>query len=233
LDFALIAFDGAARLVVRDSARQTLDFRGLDSASMSRKVWRRRVPAVGSIGVRVEALERAAMRGARVVGALDVPADRGFGMSDVLVAERLAPREGRAPRRWSDMFIAPSVGQLRRGQQFSMMWETYELAATPEGTNRYRVDIGLRQLDRSRLSRIVTRVLGGTVGSREARAGRAGQQVAMSFTREVPAGPMSLDYLALSLGETGRGRFRLTITITDLVSGRSVTRERDLTVTDR
>jgi hypothetical protein len=46
----------------------------------------------------------------------------------------------------------------------------------------------------------------------------------------VPARPVALDYLTLDLGDTPPGRYRLTITVTDVVGGRSASRARVVTI---
>jgi len=55
-------------------------------------------------------------------------------------------------------------------------------------------------------------------------------RVHLSYTREVRAQLIQVDHLSLDLGSLPQGRYRLAIVITDIPSGRSATRERDIHV---
>ncbi|MEJ7809887.1 MAG: GWxTD domain-containing protein [Gemmatimonadaceae bacterium] len=227
VDMGFMAYDGAARPLVRDSSRQILRFRDADSTTL--RAWRSRLPRTPFL-YRVEAYQPASGRGARASSLAEVLPDSGFGMSDILVAEGASPAAGGPPLRWSDLFITPGVGRLRRGQTFSVVWETYQLAATPDSASRYRVEVGIRRTDRGKLASIVARILGGTTERAEARTGTAEDRVGIAFDRQARAGPIALDYLTLDLGTMPAGRYSLAITVTDSVSGRSTTREREIVI---
>jgi hypothetical protein len=158
---------------------------------------------------------------------VELPAATGFGASDILLADSVRSSGG-APVRWSDLDVTPSAGRITRGRDIGLVWETYALGADSTRSSEYRVDIGLVRVDGTRIGRAVARVLGGTLGRGEGR-GRD-DRVTVSFDRRVPARPVTLDFLTLDLGELAAGRYRLTITVTDLVTNASVERERELTV---
>ena len=104
------------------------------------------------------------------------------------------------------------------------------IAPGADGSHSYRVELGLKPLGGTALSRLVARIVAGTTPSAEAQARGKEQQLSLSFTRQVPAGPVALDYLALNLGDTPPGRYRVTVRVTDLATGRSAVSERDLVI---
>jgi len=179
------------------------------------------------VGYRVEALQPESGNAARAVGALELPAASGFGLSDVLLTDSVASSGG-VPARWSDLTVTPNAGRIVRGRDLGLVWETYALAADSTRSSAYRVDIGLVRTDGTRIGRAVARVLGGTLGRGEGR-GRD-DRVTVSFDRRVPARPVTLDYLTLDLGDLAPGRYRLTITVTDLVTNASTESERELAI---
>jgi GWxTD domain-containing protein len=227
LRYGWLAFGGAANLLARDTASIPVAFTDTDSTRVLRRSWRQRLAQVPEFGYRVEALQPESGNAARAVGAVELPAATGFGASDILLADSVRSSGG-APVRWSDLDVTPSAGRITRGRDIGLVWETYALGADSTRSSEYRVDIGLVRVDGTRIGRAVARVLGGTLGRGEGR-GRD-DRVTVSFDRRVPARPVTLDFLTLDLGELAAGRYRLTITVTDLVTNASVERERELTV---
>jgi hypothetical protein len=181
---------------------------------------------------RVEALQPEIERGARGGAAVSTPAGvsfplSGFGVSDLLVAERVQRRTD-PPQRWTDYNIVPNAGILTRGQSFALLWESYELAATPEGTNQYRVELAVLPTDRRTPSAFTMRVSSGaSIGV----AARSKDRLAFGFTRELPARAVHVNDVQLDLGNTDPGTYLLRVTLTDLVSKRTDTRETVVTVT--
>ena len=179
------------------------------------------------LGFRVEAYQVESGRGARAVGFVPRVPREGFGMSDVLLANRLDPTVA-APARWLDLDITPNLGTLRQGEDLALAWETYDLGADSTRSSEYSVEISLVRTDGSRLGRALARVIGGTLGRGEGR-GRD-DRVAVAFDRRVPARPVTLDYLTLDLGGLDPGRYRLTITVTDAIRKVSAEGTRDLVI---
>ncbi|MDQ6886491.1 MAG: GWxTD domain-containing protein [Gemmatimonadota bacterium] len=228
VDLAFTAFDSRARPLARDSTRQTVSFVHPESAS--RRSWRRRF-GPGSIFYRVEARQPDAERAARATGALELGAARGFGISDVVMAERVSPKND-APRRWSDFLITPSATTLRRGQSLALLWESYELEPKPGGgSNSYKIEIVLTVVAVSRPSSFVARIIGGAADAIGTSA-KGDQQVALSYTTQKPARAVQVDHLTLELGDAPAGEYRLTLRITDLVTGRTGTTIRRLSVAE-
>ena len=226
LRLGLVAFSGGAHLLARDTSSMEISLRPGDSTRVMRRAWRYRLASAPEVGYRVEALQPESGNAARAVGVLELPAATGFGLSDVLLADSV--RSAGLPQRWSDLSAAPSAGRIRRGRDVGLVWETYDLGADSTRSSAYRVDIGLVRTDGSRIGRAVARVLGGTLGRGEGR-GRD-DRVTVSFDRRVPARPITLDYLTLDVGDLAPGRYRLTITVTDLTTNATAERERELTI---
>jgi hypothetical protein len=220
-------FNWSAQRVTSDSTSGVVSFQSPDPRSM--RSWRRRLKA-GVFLYRVEALQPAAMRGARATGQLSVLSDSGFGLSDLLVADRVSPKpDAPATARWTDFAIAPNVARVKRGQQFSVLWETYALRSRRDRV-QYDVTLRLRRIDdRAALGRVAAAVVGG-VRSAVGLSATGQSDVTLTFQREAEAKPAIADNLALELGETPAGAYQLTIEVTDRVSGRKTSRETVVTV---
>jgi hypothetical protein len=238
VDVGLQLITQAARTALRDLQRETIPLTG--ATGVHRKVWQLRLsPASFRFGV--AARLRVAGRAARGMGMLEVERGRGFGMSDLLVGERVAAPDSLRAARWTDLVVVPSDGALRSGQPFGVAWETYDLGAAA-GANRYRVDIrvtvveyiraanaGASLADRART--IAARVIGG-VADAVGVSGVGSDRVSLSFTRERPAAAAALDYVTIDLGRAAGGRYRITVQTTDLQTQRSVSSERELRIVE-
>ncbi|MFN2397679.1 MAG: GWxTD domain-containing protein [Gemmatimonadaceae bacterium] len=224
VDVAFTAFDARARRIARDSASQTVRFEQPDAAEL--RAWRHRF-AASELGYRVEAWQPDAGRGARASGVIRIGTERGFGMSDVVVAKHIMPRDS-APARWTDYVITPSAGLLAQRQSFGLMWETYELQAR-EGTVNYKVEIVLTVIEVERPENFVARIVGG-VADVIGLSARGDNRVALSYNRQRDARAIVTDDVTLELGSAPAGRYRLTVQITDLVTDRATDRTRELVV---
>ncbi|HEU4643318.1 MAG TPA: GWxTD domain-containing protein [Gemmatimonadaceae bacterium] len=207
--------------------REVLDFGHADADQY--RSWSTRVHA-GTFLYRVEALQPDAMRGARGASRIEVADESGFGMSDLLVAGRVAPRPGAGDDRWSDFDITPNLGRVKRGQPFALLWETYGL--TPKhGTDDYQVSITLTRERSGGLASFAARIIGGVAGA--VGLSRSGaDHVALTFPRQVPARPVAVDYIAIDLGTAPPGAYKLQVAITDNVTHQTVTRESAVTVVE-
>jgi hypothetical protein len=133
------------------------------------------------------------------------------------------------PSRWTDYTVAPSAGVLRTGQRVALLWESYDLARTAAGTNRYRVELAVLPAGETKQADFTVRVSGGSGGV--GLTGRAGDRVALGFVRELPARPTHVDDVELDLGATPPGTYLVRITLTDLVTSKRDRRETVVTVT--
>ena len=224
VDVALTLYRDAMRTVERDSARQTLRLDATDA--VERRTWRRRF-AAGELGYRIEALQVEGGAAARALGSVRLTTGRGFGMSDVLVAERVAPRADSAAR-WTDLLIEPSAGVLQPREDIGVAWETYGLAER-RGQAHYRVELALTVTEVTRGTGLFTRIKGGIADAIGLSA--LGQdRVSLTYERTAPARPVALDYLTLDMGGAPAGRYLLTVSITDLITNRQVSSDRELVI---
>jgi GWxTD domain-containing protein len=221
IDVAFSAYDWDGERVVYDSSRQIVDFKAVTDREM--RTWRQRIPA-GGFFYRVEALEPAAQRGARAAGQLVLGANTDFGLSDLLIAAAASPKSEEPPQRWSQFNVLPSVGVIKRGQPFAVIWETYALKTRAE-ESRYRVQISLVRRGAAAGKSFADR-LKGVVGR-----GRDGERVMLSYEKTIPAQPIAVDYVTLDPGPTtAPGSYVLVVKVTDLGSDKSTTSESPITI---
>lgn len=148
----------------------------------------------------------------------------------------------KAEELFREAFIAqPSYERAYR--QFAVLLvEKYrwrELAATARerldvtpwdswaGSARYTVTMVL-QRDHSTLGRIGVQITGAF--ARSVGVQRGEDRVTMQFERTVAHAPMLVDNVALSLGDTPPGAYRLTLIVADRGSGRTTTRSIPLVI---
>ena len=146
-------------------------------------------------------------------------------MSDVLVATSARARQGAASR-WNELAMTPLVGVARSGAQLDLIWENYELGAR-ESSARYTVTVALER-ERSAAGRIAARIVG-VVGGRVG-VDQTNDRMAIHFERSAAYSPAILDMVTLSLGQTPRGSYRLTVEVADNVTGRVTSRTSRLVI---
>jgi hypothetical protein len=227
LEVALQGFTWRADSAFRRVDRSVVNFATGDSDEV--RTWHERI-ARGTFLYRVEALQPDAMRGARGASRIELTGERGFGMSDLLVAAAVVPRAGVTPERWSDFDITPSFGRVRRGRSFSLLWETYGL--TPrDGSDAYDVSLTVSRPNISGgLGGFVARIVGGVAGAIGLSSRGGADSVALAFPRRIPAREAAVDYVTLDMANAPAGTYRLDLSITDKNSTRRVTRQSTITV---
>jgi hypothetical protein len=232
VDVDFRVYDAAAHVVARDSSHEVVAVASPDTAARLR-AWRRRLPPSAQLW-RVEALAPNAMRAARAGGTIARDSARGgLAMSDVLVAERIVPRESAtttAPARWTDFTVAPSVGTFARGAPVALLWESYGLARDGAGASRYHVVVTLEKVKREGALAFAARVVGGAAQAVGLASKGGGGRVAFAFDRTAPASAALVDYLTLDVGDAPRGDWTLTVEVTDLVAKRTVRGTRTITL---
>ena len=226
LEIGLNIFTWRAEHVARDSIRATVDVERAEPGHT--RAWRKRFPP-GVYLYRVEALQPDALRGARASSRLEIVADDGFGMSDVLVARMIEPKTGAAGARWSEFRVLPMTGVLRRSEPLALLWETYALSAD-SGANRYRVSITIEQREtRGALGRIGAAIVGG-VRAAVGRESRGDGRVTLTYDRDLPATPIALDYLTVDASALEPGSYTVTVEVEDVVSKRRASRSNTLAI---
>jgi GWxTD domain-containing protein len=230
LTTAAIIRDGLMQDVQRDRRDETIP--GGDPEQVERRTFRFETQP-GSYLLRVEALLAEARRAARSSSVLEI---RAYGtdsllLSDVLIAERVAPRDS-SYRRWTDFFVIPSAGRLGPESPVALLWEIYNLEPDSAATARYTVDlrITVREVERRGL---FARILGG-IGDAVGLSAQGDDEVTISYDREVTVEPggLQVEYLTVELEDAPKALYGVYITVTDHANGRSVTARRQFVVTD-
>lgn len=187
------------------------------------RTWTRRL-GPGLNVVRVEAFQADSKRAARAMSRLEPFVTNGFGMSDLLIGSRPAPRDpARQPTSWRDLEVAPSTGEIPRGSPLGLVWELYE-ADGASGAVRYKVSISVQPVEKRGALGFGVKVLDG-LGRAVTRSGERGGRFTISFDRTAPAARTIVDHLTLDLGEAPAGAYLLRVEITDSVSQKRVARE--------
>ena len=230
LETAATVRDGRMAEVQRDRRDEVIQ--GGDSAQVERRSFRFEVEPQQYL-LRVEARLPAAGRAARSTSALAV---RRYGtdsltLSDVLVADRVAPRDS-AFTRWTDFFLSPSAGRFAPTDPVGLLWEIYNLTPDSLGVARYTVEVRFTVLDVERKN-FAARIFGG-IGDAMGLTARGDEQVALSYDREATAEPggRQVEYLMVDLDDAPLADYGVAVTILDRVTGRSVEGLRRITVTN-
>jgi GWxTD domain-containing protein len=225
---ALVA-DPMGRELARD--RQPTTVTGTEAGELQYRSFRLHL-APGDYLLRVEAHLPAIDRGARGMQSLPVPAigRAGLALSDVLVAERVVPRDSTA-RRWDDFLIEPNAARFEPGEPVGLLWEIYQLTPDSTGATRYDVSlvITVEAIDRSRASWFA-RLLG-DVGDRMGVTAVDDDRVSLTYRREHPVSAAEqVEHLIVELRDAPMGRYRLEVVVTDLVSGQSAAATRTFAI---
>jgi GWxTD domain-containing protein len=191
--------------------------------------WAARVDS-GPTAIRVETTgpdERLVGRSVTLTGRPTGLRPRGTTMSDVVLAYPDAQRSS-APARWSDVQPRVITGPVRPGASVRLLWELYELG-NRDGTARIETTVAV-QRERGIAGRIVAEVIGG-ITSAVTRT-EADDRLTLQFTSEVAARPVSVGVLDVDLGDTVPGRYRVSVTVRDLVTGAAFMRSHRLIIED-
>jgi GWxTD domain-containing protein len=188
--------------------------------------------APGEYHYRLEAREPSSRRAARGAASLAVPARAGAGLdlSDVVLADRVAPR-GDDPRGRRDFFIEPNPAMAYApGHPVHLYWEVYGLRPDSTGAGSYAVSVVIRlqALERHGLA---ARLVGGALDAMGVTAA-GDNQVVLSYGREVSLRGLDRvpEFLAVDLGDSPPGLYTLEISVEDRHAGQTVVRTRTFTV---
>ena len=156
--------------------------------------------------------------------------------SDLMLARRLTNTASAASRtaRWNEMGVQP-LGALSIASRdtFSLYWELYGLAPNAEQRLRYEIEVQVTVLSIDRGRDPMARFFGG-VADLVGFSAVGEDKLALRFSREAPATPENRrrlpELLALGLGTSPSGRYRLTVNVTDQVSGRTTSSQREFSI---
>jgi GWxTD domain-containing protein len=235
LETGLFVSDTARRDVVVRRHTESVTFGAGDQ--FENRTYETRLQA-GGYYYRFEALLPDAMRAARAAAMLAVDNFRvdTLSLSDVVVADRVAPKEdGGPPRGRQDFFIAPNAAmRFHRTDPVHLYAEVYHLRPKPgsEGVAEFEVTLRLR-VDTIQRTGIGARIVGGVLDAVGASA-QGDNQVLLSFVSREPIGGRDRIpiYLALDLGGAPAGVYSLDMSVKDLTTGRSAARHRTITITE-
>lgn len=211
VDFDFRVFDQFVRVQGVESSQSSV---AADSASgVAQRVWTRRL-GPGINVVRVEAMQADSRRAARAMAQLRPMATSGFGMSDVLLGSKPAPRTADAPSRWRDVDIIPGEGSFASGASIGLLWELYELSEK-DNQSKYKVTITVERAERGGIAGLGVRLLDG-VGRAVGRAQQSRDRINISFDRTAAPAATLVEYLSLDMATAPAGRYRLRVEIQDL-----------------
>jgi len=109
-------------------------------------------------------------------------------------------------------------GEHDRRAPLHILWEVYD-AAAENGRHTLDVEVRLERIVRrgaaAQAARIAMQIISGGRGSARGEEG----DVRVAFRRTESARDVLLDQFTLSLGESPPGEYRLTVEITDAVTG--------------
>ncbi len=187
--------------------------------------------APGRYLLRSEAHVPALDRGARGVEILDVrrfPA-AGLALSDVLAANRIAPRDSLASR-WTDYLIQPNGGRFLPGSTVGFLWEIYNLDADSSGMARYDVElrITVEAIERRAL---FARIVGG-VADATGLSAVGDDRVSLNWSRGAAVGPEGVvtEHVEVELRDAPEGRYTVSVTVGDRGTGAVAVSERTFLV---
>ena len=195
-------------------------------APLARRWLKRLGPGINV--VRVEALQADSRRAARAMARINPESTAGFGISDILLGDKPAPREGAAPRRWSDIAMDPGMGSYSKGSSIGLVWELYDLAAR-EGSTKYRVTIAVERTDKTAVGSFAARLVDG-LGRAVGRQQVSRDKLTISFDRTSASAPVQVEFLSLDLAGASPGDYRLRVDVSDLIAGKKTSRASVFTV---
>ncbi|MDH3495460.1 MAG: GWxTD domain-containing protein [Gemmatimonadota bacterium] len=231
IEHGLFVTDPLERDVVTQRRDETVRF--AVARQLEQRTFTTVLPA-GEYRFRVEARQPTTRRAARGAGRLAADAfDRpGLMLSDVVLADRVAPRLD-APAARQDFFLDPNPAmQFAPGREVHLYWEMYNLRPDSNGTVSYGAEIVLRVQSLERTN-FAARIVGGVLDAIGATA-KGDDQVTVRYdVSEVLAGRGRLPgWVAVDLADAPRGTYVMELIITDRHTGQTAFRRRVFTVTD-
>lgn len=236
LETGFFLTDALRRTLVADRDTSVVRLTAGDPDAVSSRSWHRTL-APGEYLYRIEARQPISGRNARGLASLPVQsfAPGEHALSDILVARHIGLKSGGdKPHARDDLLIMPA-GRLTfaPGDTVYLYWESYGLTPDSTGVARAKIELTLRVQELHRETGL--EVFFGKIGDAIGVTAKGDDRVSLSYDRSVTADAMDRapDYLALGLGSAPPGTYTLGITVTDLVSQKTATRERVLQVRAR
>jgi hypothetical protein len=151
-------------------------------------------------------------------------------LSDVVVANRLAPRDS-AYSRWTDFLVEPSAGRFAPDAPVALLWEIYNLVPDSAGRARYAVELHITVRDIERKG-FAARILGG-IGDAVGLSAKGDDEVSLVYNREVttPPGGRQVEYLTVDLENAPVATYVIMLRVTDKLTQQVAEARRQITVT--
>jgi GWxTD domain-containing protein len=225
-----LLLDEVGREITRERRDETVT--GLGTRDLQYRSFRLTLEP-GAYLLRVEAHLPSLDRGARGMGSLDaaaIPA-AGLALSDVLVADRVVPRDSLATR-WHEFLIEPNAGRFGPGDPVGLLWEIYNLTPDSTGLARYAVQVRItvEGIDRSRAGWLAA--LLGALGDKVGLTAAYDDRVSLNYVQEHAANleRIRTEHLMIELRDAPAGRYLLEVVVRDLVAGRDASATREFTI---
>jgi GWxTD domain-containing protein len=190
--------------------------------------------ASGEYMYRFEATAESSLRGARALASMRLGNDpssdfamSGFGMSDVLIASRVAPRG--AGQRWYDHDYDANAGAIRKGAEVSLLWENYDFGEKNGDMNYQMVFTITRKYERllDRIRAKITTSFSTMLGNEQTE-----DRVIYRYERQRAHAPVVADYITLLLTDIPAGEYDLTVELFDRNSQRSTSKTSRIVIRD-
>ncbi len=175
-------------------------------------------PARYRLGFYAEGLEHHRIAGWKLTLKLADYGGSRLRCSDVLLAYDVSPQKH--PGWWTrgDVSVFPNPSaRFRVGSPVYTYWEVYNLAKGQDGLRRYAVELAVEKLSGSSGG---LKTLFGLLGKKE-------KTTVVTRAERTATRPDVTEMLALDLQGRGRGRYKLVVTVEDLVSGARDRAERE------
>ena len=188
----------------------------------------------GDVRLRLEAIDPAvdaAAARAHVALDLSTPLTDRLTLSDVMIGRRTGTGAER-PRSWRDARISPLAAlRVLPRDTFALYWEAYGAAPTATGAVQLEVALRVELLEITRNGNALARLLG-NVADVVGLTPEGDAQLGVRFARSEPLDGRDRIPLTftLSLGTAPAGRYRLTVSVHDTVSGQRAETQRDFVI---
>jgi GWxTD domain-containing protein len=223
-----IVTDSAGVELQRDRRQEVVRDPGPDG--VLHRSWRLALPT-GPYLLRSEAHLPVLDRGARSAEMLVVRAfpPGALALSDVLAANRVAPRDSTASR-WTDFFIEPNGGRFLPGSNVGLLWEVYNLVPDSTGTVQYDVELRIT-VDAIERRAFLAQIIGG-IADATGLSAVGDDQVALDWSRSVSLGPDGVvaEHVVVELRDAPEGRYTVAVTVGDRATGAVTTATRTILV---
>jgi GWxTD domain-containing protein len=188
----------------------------------------------GSYRFRVEAQQPTTGRAARGAGSLEVEAFNRptLMLSDVILADRLAPRV-EEPAGRQQFFIDPNPAmQFTPGSEVYLYWEMYNLKPDSSDQVDYQVEVVFRVQSLERHG-LVARIVGGALDAVGTTA-KGDDRVSVRYDASTTLGGRDRipGWVSVDLADSPKGTYTMELIITDRHTGQVAVRRRVFTVTD-